>query len=128
MAAISRLAEAQPGLEALVLYGSRARGDATDSSDWDFAYLASPPFDPADLAGKLSLELATDGVDLVDAARASGLLRFRVARDGRLIYERFPGAFLRLRLDAVQFWCEAAWVIEPALEGVLGRLSDESAR
>jgi len=35
--------------ELLVLFGSRARGEARHGSDWDFGYLADKRFDPLDL-------------------------------------------------------------------------------
>jgi predicted nucleotidyltransferase len=38
-AAIPQILEQVPYLKLLVLFGSRARGDAFPSSDWDFALL-----------------------------------------------------------------------------------------
>ena len=45
------------GLEVLVLFGSRARGDGVEGADWDFGYLASSQFDPAALFSDLVLAL-----------------------------------------------------------------------
>ena len=111
---------AAAGIELLVLHGSRARGDAGPSSDWDLGYLGS-----ADLAALVSAAvelLGTEAVDVVDLARASALLRFRAARDGVALVERSPEAFLRFRLDAVTFWCDAGPVIRAAQDDVLAAL------
>jgi predicted nucleotidyltransferase len=48
------VARGHAGLELLVLHGSRARGDAREDSDWDFAYLAAAEFDLSLLSGTLA--------------------------------------------------------------------------
>jgi predicted nucleotidyltransferase len=118
---------ATAGIGVLVLHGSRARGDAGPGSDWDLAYLTdddpdAPPPDPAALVAAVTGLLGTDAVDLVDLAAASALLRFRAARDGRLLLERRAGAFLDFRLEAVRFWCDAGPVIRAAQADVLASL------
>ena len=115
------------GVGVLALHGSRARGDAAPTSDWDLAYLAddregAPPPDPVALAVALTRVLETDDVDLVDLAAASALLRFRAARDGVLLLEARPEAFLDFRLEAVRFWCDAGPVIRAAQADVLASL------
>ena len=110
------------GLDLLLLFGSRARGDVHPHSDWDFGYLASSALEPEALAGELSRVTGSDRVDLADLARAGGLLRFRAARDGRVVFERQAGLYERFWLGAVGFWCDAAPVIGPAHEAVLERL------
>jgi predicted nucleotidyltransferase len=42
---VRAVAEATRGMTLLVLHGSRARGDAREGSDWDFAYLAGAEMD-----------------------------------------------------------------------------------
>ena len=111
-----------PGLELLVLHGSRARGDAHGRSDWDFGYQAEPGFDPDGLLARLAETLQADHIDLADLDRAGALLRFRVARDGVVIFEREPGRFERFWLDAVDTWCDLAPVLEPAYARVLDAL------
>ncbi len=111
------------GLRLLVLFGSRARGDAAPGADWDLAFLADSGFDPDALMADLALGLASDDIDLVDLSRAGAQVRFRVARDGLIVHEAMPGEFGRFWVDAVSFWCDAAPVLERAYEGVLSRLS-----
>ena len=111
-----------PGLELLMLYGSRARGSETSRSDWDFGYVATPEFDAAALLAALVSSLETDRIDLADLARASGLLRFRAARDGAVVFEAHVGGANRFRLAAAQFWCDVAPILGRGYEDVLARL------
>src|SRR5947208_8672708 len=86
--AVVELARKTPGLELLLLFGSRARGDSHPRSDWDFGYLAGPELDPYDLLARLALLLGTDWIDLVNLNRVNGLLRFRAASEGKTLFER----------------------------------------
>jgi predicted nucleotidyltransferase len=119
---IRDLASRSPGLELLILFGSRARGDVHVRSDWDFGYLATRRADLPALMSTLVETTGSDRVDLVDLRRASGVLRFRAARDGQVIYESQAGLGTRFRLEAAHFWCEMAPILQPALEEVLTRL------
>ena len=110
-------------LRLLVLFGSRALETAGPSADWDFAYLADPDLDELALRASLVDGLGTDRIDLADLARAGGLLRYRVARDGRVLFEREPGRFDRFWLEAVGFWCDAQSILRAGYEDVLTRLS-----
>jgi predicted nucleotidyltransferase len=118
-AALGRIATETSGLHLLVLYGSRARGDAHARSDWDVAYQAGAACDLDALLAALADTLKADRIDLVDLDRAGALLRHRVARDGVMLFEREPGRFDRFRLDAVHTWCDLAPVLEPLYAGVL---------
>ena len=120
--ALARVAQATPALELLLLFGSRARTDAHPRSDWDLAYLAGAGFDLAALVGALVEAVGSDRVDLVDLRRASGLLRYRVARDGQVVYEARPRLAERFRLEAAQFWCDAAPVLQRGYDEVLAEL------
>ncbi len=118
---LRRLAAATPGLALLVLHGSRARGDARDESDWDFAYLGTN-VDAAMLAGELGCAVRSDRLDLADLDRAGGLVRYRVARDGRCAYERIPGTFDRFRISAIRFWLDVERVVREQYAEVLAEL------
>ena len=122
LGALSRLAHATPRLELLMLFGSRARTDAQPRSDWDLAYLAEAEFDLAALLGAVVEAVGSDRVDLVDLRRASGLLRYRVARDGQVVYEARPRLAERFCLEAAQFWCDAAPVLQRGYDEVLAEL------
>ncbi len=79
----------------VVLYGSRARGDARDDSDFDLAFVF-----PADRHGPWTRFLADldDApvtllrVDLIDWNEASEPLREQIRKEGITLYERTEGA------------------------------------
>ncbi len=124
--AFRRLCDRLAGLDELrllVLHGSRASGTHHEASDWDLGYLATAPLDPGELHLQVTDALGTEAVDLVDLDRASALLRFRAARDGRPIVARPPGAWTRFVLDATHFWCDAGPVIERAHDELLAELA-----
>jgi hypothetical protein len=120
--ALVNAARETPGLELLLLYGSRARGDAHDRSDWDFGYIAADDVDAPGLLARIVETVGSDRVDLVDLRRAGGLLRYRAARDGWTVFEAQPSRADRFRIDAVRFWCEAAPVLRRGYEAVLAEL------
>jgi predicted nucleotidyltransferase len=119
---LASLAAATDGLLLLVLHGSRARGDGHARSDWDFAYRAGAGFDPDAFLASLADRLKADRIDLVDLDRSGALLRFRVARDGIVLFERLAGDFQRFRLQAVATWCDLEPVLRPAYAHVLETL------
>ena len=121
--ALVRAAQYVPGLDLFLLFGSRAREEPHSRSDWDLGYLAAADVDPATLRARLVEILGTDRVDLVDLGRASGLLRYRAARDGHVLFEALPGLGDRFKLEAAQFWCDAAFVLEQGYEDVLAELT-----
>jgi predicted nucleotidyltransferase len=121
--AVRPIAATMPGLNLLVLHGSRARGQAREASDWDFAYLAGPEFDPVTLLPQLVEALRSNRIDLADLGKASALLRYRAAADGIAVFEGAPGTFERFRLDAITAWCEMEPVLRSAYDEQLARLA-----
>ena len=117
--ALARVASGSPGLDVLLLFGSRARDDAHPNSDWDLGYLPSGDLDVDALLAAIAETVGTDRVDLVDLSRASGLLRYRAARDGCLVFEARPRLAEAFRLEAVTFWCDAAPVLQRGYQAVL---------
>jgi uncharacterized protein len=90
---------------AVYLFGSRARGTATDRSDVDVAVLYVEVPGPG-LAG-LSLDLEADieralgmPVQVVVLNSAPVDLVHRVLRDGRLLLDRDPGRRIRFEVKA----------------------------
>ena len=98
-AKIPELLEQVPYLKLLVLFGSRARGDNQESSDWDFAMLFDEDlrqqYEPGGgwnsyrswMILQSLLNLGDDEIDWVDLKQASELLAHAIARDGVVIYE-----------------------------------------
>lgn len=121
-AALQRLAARTRGLRLFMLFGSRARGDAHEASDWDFGYLAADDLDYAALLAAIVNSVGSDRVDLVDLARASGLLRYRAARDGVVVFEARPRLSESFRLDAIDFWCDAGPLLQRGYAAVLAEI------
>ena len=77
------------GIKSLSLFGSYARGDATESSDVDFLFQAGERMGLWQVSGLLlDLEAAFGSVDLVSARSSDVDFLARIAKDCRLIYER----------------------------------------
>lgn len=125
---VIRLARETPELHLLVLFGSHARGDVYERSDWDLGYLAGPGFDLDGFRVEVTHHLRTDDVDLVDLDRASGVLRFQVASEAKVLFEADPDAFVDFWFQAVSFWCDAQPVLEAAHRDLLDRVAEKAAR
>jgi predicted nucleotidyltransferase len=121
--AVIELARESPGLDLLLLFGSRARGESHPGSDWDFGYLGGSELDPWDLLARLVLLLGTDRIDLVDLQRATGLLRFRAAAEGYPLFESGDEVFERFSFAAVSYWCDMGPIIREGYEEILRGLA-----
>lgn len=113
---IVRLAEAVPGISALVAFGSRASGSPRQDSDLDVAVLPDS-VDPqarrrlqSQLAVALA-DLAPGGrVDVVLMDEAPDLLRQRILETGQLLICRNPEAFRDLRVRTMREYGDREWV------------------
>jgi uncharacterized protein len=89
---VEHILGAVPEVEAIYLFGSRARGQESPGSDFDVAVLAATALAPVfrfDLQEALASDLHAP-VDLVDLRAASTVMRVQVIDGGRLLYERSP--------------------------------------
>jgi predicted nucleotidyltransferase len=102
------LAATVPDLDLLVLFGSTVKDRRRTSSDIDLAIRCSGPADLDALYLALAPRVGTDRLDLVDLRRAGSLLAFEVARWGRLLFERRPGAFREFQSLASRRYCDTA--------------------
>ncbi|MCD6357982.1 MAG: nucleotidyltransferase domain-containing protein [Thermoproteales archaeon] len=111
---------------AAYLYGSRARGDADERSDWDFAILLRRTFgDPYGLV-KLQelLENIVGGrVDLVTLNSASVEFAYRVLKEAILVYE----ADREFRVDFEVLVMKKYLDLRPLLENRRRRLLGEAS-
>ena len=119
--ALQQVAASTPGLELLVLHGSRARGEAHERSDWDLAYLGED-VDRWTLQADLSDAVRSD-VDLADLSTAGAVLRRDVASHGCLMHETREGALLRYREQALLEWAD----LQPLLTQVHRQVLEEVA-
>jgi len=98
-----------PYLKFLVLFGSRARDDAYERSDWDFAMLYDDEQRKIAIADKdygfLEMhnaiedcfEIGGEYMDVVDLHKCSALIAHYVATEGVLLYESQKGVFSDFR-------------------------------
>lgn len=96
------------GVRLAVLFGSAARGEAAPGSDLDVGILFDPGQESA-AALEVALARATGRrVDVVRLEAAPPLLRFEVARDGRVLLERTPHVWVDFRARAMTDWWDWA--------------------
>lgn len=118
---LESVARRHPALDLLIIYGSRARGEAHAASDWDFAYLGRG-VDGDRLRADLMAVVASDDIDVVDLRRCSALLAFHAARDGITLYQSQPDAFPDFQIHATLNWLDMEPVVRAAHREVLARL------
>jgi len=82
-----------------LVFGSRARGTATPSSDLDLAVHA-PGLDPLHLGADLSRATGLE-VDIVPLEDAGVPLLARIVREGILVHEALPGTAAAWRAHAL---------------------------
>jgi predicted nucleotidyltransferase len=110
------LSASVPGISALVVFGSRARGAPRPDSDLDVGVLPSTA-DPrerrrlqAGLASALA-DLAPDGrVDVIFMDEAPDLLRQRILETGRMLVCRDPVAWQDFRVRTMREYGDREWV------------------
>jgi predicted nucleotidyltransferase len=101
---IAAALNAGPPLRLAMIFGSTARGTNRPDSDVDIAILPSDPDLP--LTAELDLQRGLTAacgrpVDIVRLDRASSLVRWQVARDGRPLFQAGP-------FEAARFVAQAA--------------------
>jgi len=98
-----------PAVRLAVLFGSTARGRTTPRSDLDLGVLLEPEAATTlwEVEGAVG-EAARRPVDLIDLRRAPPLLRFEIARDGRVLLERQEGDWKRFKVRALLDWWDWA--------------------
>jgi len=108
-----------------LLFGSRARGDASETSDVDVALLA-PSADLLEIGARLS-EASCLEVDVVSLADPGVPLLDELLRDAVVLHEARPGAYATWRshvladLELDRPWYEHmrdAWLLRVAQRGI----------
>jgi uncharacterized protein len=97
-----------PGVRLAVLFGSAARGRPGPDGDLDVGVLYAPEGESAVALEVALARAAGRRVDLVRLDAAPPLLRFEIARDGRVLLERTPHAWTDFRARAMTDWWDWA--------------------
>ncbi|HEY9802285.1 MAG TPA: nucleotidyltransferase domain-containing protein [Leptolyngbyaceae cyanobacterium] len=109
-----QIPEKIPYLKMLVLFGSRATGNINANSDWDFAVLYDQEqreayvkdnaflwFELPVVLGEI-FKINSDQIDVVELNNCSWLIAHFVARDGIMMFEKYPGEFAQFRLISLK--------------------------
>ena len=125
IAPFQRVLRARGDVALALLFGSRARGDASETSDVDLALLA-PSADLLEIGARLS-EVCGLEVDVISLADPGVPLLDELLRDAVVLYEARPGAYASWRshmladLELDRPWYERmrdAWLEKVAQRGV----------
>jgi predicted nucleotidyltransferase len=123
-AAVAAAVGAEPAVLAAYLFGSVARGGAGPLSDLDVAVLLCDPAD--DVVGRLGdalcRRLGTDRIDVISLRRSPVPLRYRVVREGILVFCRDPAARERFTVETVLQYLDFRPLRDRALALVRGAI------
>ncbi|WPF87889.1 nucleotidyltransferase domain-containing protein [Cyanobacterium aponinum AL20118] len=109
-----KIPEKMPYIKMVILFGSRARGDINDKSDWDFAILCDREIVAKTFKNKVSgwfaysvnlneiFDLKTERIDIIDLNSCSDFIAHYIARDGVLIYEKNEGEFEHFKQEKLK--------------------------
>lgn len=103
LAQLVSLAERDPDVLAVLLFGSRARGDATPRSDTDVCLVLSPGLGAEDTAGRKRLEyLSQVDLDVAVFQAPPFHIRIRVLKEGRVLFVRDEDALYDVAIRTVR--------------------------
>lgn len=111
------------GIEFLVYFGSFQTEYYNSESDIDIAFLTVRSLsveEKTHLLEELILFHRKSEIDLVDLLTAEPLLRYEVARSGRVLYERETGLFERYGL----FYIKQCYELKPVFEAELKKIGE----
>jgi len=88
-------------LNLFVLFGSRAKGNFNENSDWDFAYFSTKNIDEEKLELELFKLLKGKAFDLINISNPTNPeLEFRIFNEGVVLYEKNKNLFLEFKLQS----------------------------
>ena len=118
-----------PAVELAVVFGSAARGELARESDVDIAIRALPDDLPSRAALEATLgRAARRALDLLDLDAAPPLTRFEIARDGVVLLERKPHAWVDFKARAMIDWWDWAPTARAIHRAAMERLQREVER
>jgi predicted nucleotidyltransferase len=127
VARVAQALEAWPDVRLAVLFGSTARGTAGRASDLDIGVSVTATADL--MALRVTLQRASgQEVDVIRLEEAPPLLRFQIARDGRVIVERVAHAWADFRARAMIDWWDWAPTLRAMHRTMAERLREEAGR
>jgi predicted nucleotidyltransferase len=118
-----------PGADIVWVFGSQARGTATDDSDVDVAALfrREPTADELVTMRASLAEHLGRPVDLVDLDRAGPVVAMQVARHGVLVLDRVPSRRVRFLTALPSRYDDIRRLCAPIERAIIDRLGDGRA-
>jgi len=123
---LRRAAASFPEVKLAVLFGSTARGQARPKSDVDLGILLEPY--SVDLRFRVEAELgrsAAREVDVILLDDAPPLLRFEIAREGILLFQRADDLWTDFKVRAMVDWWDWAPTHRMIAAGVAKHLREQ---
>jgi predicted nucleotidyltransferase len=113
-----------PGAVAAYLFGSQAKGTATQTSDVDVAILFSPNAVPdtmqvLDLQEDLAGRLQVSHVDLVIMNRANPILKYQIYRYGTCVLEKNTKQMRSFRVQSLTEYADVKRMRAPIEQAIL---------
>ncbi len=121
--------EGFPEVELAVIFGSVARGEATRESDIDVGVKSKEP--SRELLSRLEVILgraAHREVQVVSLDESPPLLRFEIARDGKVLLQRKRHAWADFRARAMVDWWDWAPLARRVHAAAAARLKERVGR
>ena len=107
----ARLAQlaSQEHVAFVALFGSVAKGSSGPQSDIDIGVLYKQyPNHPFDSFRNLTAAFENDNLDLVDLNQENPLLHFKIATEGKVLWQENPFAFRRFQNEASKQYADTA--------------------
>ena len=109
----------------LTVFGSVGRGAANDKSDLDMA-VAFPDAISNEKRNVISLQiykelgdmLKRDDIEIVDVDNVNSAFLGAIARDGKMLYEKYEGIFSRWSSFAKREYLDAQWLRDLAFANI----------
>ena len=113
------------GVEAVVLFGSRALGIAREGGDWDVGVIGRRSKEAYDVVYDLMTAKINQlvDIDIVFLWETSLELQRRVANYGKVIYQESPNVFADFRQQVMLYYSDFAPLRAVFAKAAVGRIS-----
>jgi predicted nucleotidyltransferase len=94
----------------VVLFGSQATGRTHSHSDVDIAIVADTKIDMYKVTDEFQKICGRQDVEVVNIGDASPTLMYCVVRDGKILFEKNKGGFMKWKFFAIKTWLDSSWL------------------
>jgi predicted nucleotidyltransferase len=118
---------ADPDIQLAVIFGSAARGELGRRSDLDVGVIGLRSTARLAALAVILTRIAGRHVDLVQLETAPPLLRFEIARDGTVMFQRHPHLWSDFKARAMVDWWEWAPLARRFAAAAMDRLQTQTS-